>query len=74
MNKLEAIQARIAGLPGKIGLYYACPANGEELSLQAELPLLAASVIKIPIMVEAFRQMEAGLLDGSRISCLPAAR
>ena len=48
--------------PGKVGFYYA-PIGGEAVEFQAELPLVAASVIKVPIMVEAFRRFEEGTLD-----------
>ena len=67
MTASDAIRARVGSLEGKIGLYYAVPATGEELCINADMPLLAASVIKVPIMVEAFRQMEAGLLDRNRV-------
>lgn len=60
------LQRLIDGLPGKIGVYVACPEEGLAWGHQAELPLEAASVIKLPIMVEAFRQREAGKLDFSR--------
>lgn len=47
---------------GKVGFYYA-PIGGETIEFQADLPLVAASVIKIPIMVEAFRRFGEGTLD-----------
>lgn len=47
---------------GKVGFYYA-PIGGEAIEYQSELPLVAASVIKIPIMVEAFRRFGEGTLD-----------
>ena len=50
-------------LPGTIGLYILDTATGQEVSFHADQPLEAASVIKIPVMVEAFRQKEAGLID-----------
>lgn len=65
-------------LPGQIGFYYRNLVTGETLSRSARQPLIAASVIKLPIMVEAFRQAEAGLLDlnepvtVSRADCLPS--
>jgi len=48
--------------PGKVGFYYA-PVGGEAVEFQADLPLVAASVIKVPIMVEAFRRFAEGTLD-----------
>lgn len=47
---------------GSVGFYYA-PIGGEAVAFQADLPLVAASVIKIPIMVEAFRCFGEGTLD-----------
>ncbi|MBQ8537268.1 MAG: serine hydrolase [Clostridia bacterium] len=65
-------------LPGKIGFYYHNLETQETLSMAADLPLIAASVIKLPIMVEAFNQAEQGLLDlmepvkVERKDCLPS--
>lgn len=50
---------------GRVGFYYA-PIGGEAIEYQSELPLVAASVIKIPIMVEAFRRFGEGTLDPDR--------
>lgn len=56
--------ARLAEvLPGHIGLYVLDTASGQSYALHADEPIEAASVIKLPIMVEAFRQREAGKLD-----------
>jgi len=44
-------------LEGKIGFYYENLYSGEIISHKADLPLVAASVIKLPIMTEAFRQI-----------------
>lgn len=51
-------------LPGKISLYYR-PLDGASpaLEFQAQTPVVAASVIKLPILIEAFRQREEGLVD-----------
>ena len=62
-----AIETLITPLPGHIGLYLLDAATGEEYAHNADDPIEAASVIKLPIMAEAFRQFEAGELD-------PAAR
>ena len=62
----SAIATLIEKLPGDIGFLFSCPETGEMYEHNADLPLIAASVIKVPIMVEAFRQMHEGLLDGSR--------
>ena len=50
-------------LPGDIGLLVWDTATGEKVSLNEEMPIQAASVIKLTIMAEAFRRREAGLVD-----------
>src|ERR1700681_4297222 len=42
------------------GIYIKCLETGEEIAINADRPMDTMSVIKIPLMVEAFRQMEAG--------------
>ena len=42
------------------GIYMKCLETGEEIALNADRQMDTMSVIKIPIMVEAFRQIEAG--------------
>ena len=59
------ILQQVRELPGRAGLYIRDLETGEELSFQPDLPVIAASVIKIPVMIEAFRQREAGKLDFS---------
>lgn len=60
---LNKAVATASSLPGDIGLYILDTATGQEAGFHADQPLEAASVIKIPIMVEAFRQKEEGLID-----------
>lgn len=55
MNRLRATQ-------GKVG-FWAKLLDGEAAGFNEDLPLVAASVVKVPVMVEAFRQFRAGLLD-----------
>lgn len=55
MNRLRATR-------GKVG-FWAKPLDGEATGFNEDLPLVAASVVKVPVMVEAFRQFRAGLLD-----------
>ncbi len=57
MNKL--MQSMYAA-PGHVALYYQPLDGGCALMMNENMPMLAASVIKIPIMVEAFRQFESG--------------
>ena len=56
---LELVRA----LPGRVGLYVHDLDTGEKLTFRAELPVNAASVIKLSVMAEAFRQREAGEID-----------
>lgn len=71
---LELVRA----LPGSIGFYMKDTATGAETAYQADLPVEAASVIKVLVMAEAFRQREAGLIDFAapvtvhRADCLPS--
>lgn len=63
MNYYEQIKS----FPGKIGFY--CRYLGEETvwTHNPDLPLCAASVIKLPIMVTAMRDIAAGALDPDRL-------
>src|SRR5579884_1537185 len=42
------------------GIYVKCLETGEEIALNADRQMDTMSVIKIPLMAEAFRQIEAG--------------
>lgn len=55
---------RLLETDGSAGFYYR-PLGGEAVAFNADLPLVAASVIKIPIMVAAFRLRNEGKLDFS---------
>lgn len=71
-ERLSAFLPRIHALPGEIGIYIEDLATGEVFSHQADLPLVAASVIKLPILVEAFAQAEAGEVSMDEVfSVLP---
>lgn len=61
----HGIDELIGTLPGHIGVYLLNTATGEEYAHQADEPIEAASVIKLTVMAEAFRQFEAGALDPS---------
>lgn len=61
LARLEANIIRIArSVNAKWGIYMKCLETGEEISLNADEPMDTMSVIKIPLMVEAFRQIETG--------------
>ena len=59
----ESITALVEAVSGEIGFYAENLVTGEVLSFHHERKLLAASVIKLPILVECFRQMKVGTAD-----------
>ena len=61
---MQDILSHLRAAPGSAALYYR-PLDGQSpaVTWQDDVPFVAASVIKLPIMIEAFRQFEAGLLD-----------
>ena len=60
---MERLKQRIREASGHVAVYYR-PLDGGCAQMYNEMmPVVAASVIKIPIMVEAFRQFEAGELN-----------
>jgi beta-lactamase class A len=61
LGRLQANIERIAhSVNAKWGIYVKCVENGDEIAINADEPMDTMSVIKIPIMVEAYRQIEAG--------------
>ena len=62
-EKITAMQALLRQVPGKVGFFYEDLTTGEQLALNEETPLLAASVIKLPILTEVFRRFDEGTLD-----------
>lgn len=64
------ILERVRTAPGKLGFYYRPLDGGCALLHNENEPLIAASVIKIPIMVEAFRRFEEGSLDPQQMHVL----
>lgn len=67
INLAEQIQKRLEGLPGRISFYYHNLATGEEFSYNPHEKLMAASVIKLYVMAEAFRRIESGSLDPQQL-------
>ena len=58
------IQARIAELPGaEVGLAYHKLGTGDSLYLDADKSFHAASTMKVPVMVQLFRRVDAGGLS-----------
>lgn len=62
-EKLSSFLPDLQALPGWVSVYAEDLITGECFAYQADLPLIAASVIKIPVLVEAFRQQQEGLLS-----------
>ncbi len=61
LDRLQANIGRITrSLNAKWGIYVKCLETNEEIAINADDQMDTMSVIKIPLMVEAFRQMEEG--------------
>jgi beta-lactamase class A len=61
LDRLEANIARITrSVNAKWGIYMKCLETGEEIAINADDQMDTMSVIKIPLMVEAFRQIDEG--------------
>jgi beta-lactamase class A len=61
LNRLQNNIERITRtINAKWGIYIKCLETGEEIAINADEAMDTMSVIKIPLMVEAFRQIEAG--------------
>jgi beta-lactamase class A len=61
LRRLQTNIERIThSLSADWGIYIKCLETGEEIAINADQPMDTMSVIKIPLMVEAFRQIEAG--------------
>ena len=57
------VTARLDALPARTSLYARHLPSGREIAIRADEPMNALSVIKIPVMVLAYRDAEAGTLD-----------
>ncbi|MGI6238209.1 MAG: serine hydrolase [Christensenellales bacterium] len=60
---MTRIFERLSRMPGKTALWHMDLRTGAATAHRADLPLIAASVIKLFIMAEAFRQFESGAFD-----------
>lgn len=63
MNCFDAIRT----FSGDVGFYYRVLGEDAAITHNPDLPLIAASVIKIPIMVTAFRDFAAGKLSPGEV-------
>jgi len=60
-------------MPGKTSFYYKNLVTGITFSYQPDLPLIAASVIKLPIMAEAFRQIRDAEISADAVFSISAS-
>lgn len=58
-----AIEARIARHDGIVAVAIIDPKSGESLSIRGDEPFPAASIIKVPILVELFHQVQNGKIS-----------
>ena len=75
-SRLEgSIQQVTRSVNATWGIYIKCLETGEEISLDADRQMDTMSVIKIPLMAEAFRQIESGKFSlADRITLTEAAK
>ncbi|HKK07325.1 MAG TPA: serine hydrolase [Gemmatimonadota bacterium] len=59
----DSVRAVLSRLPARATLFAKHLPDGRTLAIGADVPMNTASVIKIPVMVRAFRDAEAGRLD-----------
>src|SRR5690242_11449962 len=59
----ETIRARLDSLPAQSSFYARQIGSDREVAVRADVPMNTASVIKIPVMILAFRDADAGRLD-----------
>ena len=64
------LETQLAALCGDTGVYIKNLVTGEVWQRGEDVPVVAASVIKIPVMIEAFRQAQAGELSLDEIHAL----
>ena len=70
----EEISQYLKNRKGDYSLYYKDLLNEDELKINEDEIFLAASVIKIPIMIEYFRQLEAGTIDPNELFIIPSSK
>lgn len=63
----DIIKKKLDLINGEVGFYYKNLVTKETITYHAEDTFEAASVIKIPIMIEVFRKIENKELDGNEI-------
>ena len=68
----QEIEAEHKKLPGKTSFYYKNLVSGKTFGLNASVPIIAASVIKLPIMAEFFFQAAEGRIDMDTVYAIQA--
>jgi serine-type D-Ala-D-Ala carboxypeptidase (penicillin-binding protein 5/6) len=66
----ERVQRRVEGHEGKVAVAIRHLDSGESVFLNADEPMPTASLIKVAVMVEAYRQSEQGKLDLAKMLTL----
>lgn len=75
---MNTVTDKLSAMPGKIGYYYKNLVTGETVEYNSHQPVIAASVIKLFVMAEAFRQIEEGIINPDAIftvdksKCVPS--
>ena len=64
---LEEVKSRLALVQGKVGFYYKNLVTGKVATYGGNEKMMAASVIKLMILTEAFRQMDEGLVQADEL-------
>ena len=59
----NSILERVKAFPGHTSIYFKDLTSGETFSYNADEPMSAASVIKLTVMAELFRQIDAGIIS-----------
>lgn len=63
----------LSALSGEVGFYFCNLTTGEELCYGEDTPLVAASVIKLPVMVSLFEHFASGKVDPlDKLPVMPA--
>lgn len=58
----DSVRAQLDRLPARSSIYAVNLKNGDTVSVRPDLPMNTLSVIKLPVMIAAFRDAEAGRL------------
>lgn len=56
------VRARIAASGAEVGFYYRNPATGDSLLFNPDLRMHAASMMKVPVMIQLYRDADTGRL------------